>query len=76
MTDTNKRLLIFESRGDSNRCTSCRGKPDQHTTYASHASPRTPDVRFLQAVPIRDNLSRVIDRVEHANYSREEGLPT
>jgi hypothetical protein len=32
MTTTNKRLLISESRGDSNRCTPYRGKPDQHTT--------------------------------------------
>jgi hypothetical protein len=57
MAATNKRLLISESRGDSNRCTPCRGKPDQHDTYASHASPRTPGVRFLRAVPVRDNLS-------------------
>jgi hypothetical protein len=41
MADTNKRLLISESRGDSNRCTPCRGKPDQHATYAFHDSPRT-----------------------------------
>jgi hypothetical protein len=34
MTATNKRLLISESHGDSNRCTLCRGKPDQHATYA------------------------------------------
>jgi hypothetical protein len=51
MTATNKRLLIFESCGDSNRCTPCRGKPDQHNTYASHASPCTPGVRFLRVVP-------------------------
>jgi hypothetical protein len=57
MTITNKRLLISESRGDSNRCTPCRGKLDQHDTYASHASPRTPGVRFLWAVPVCDNLS-------------------
>jgi hypothetical protein len=57
MTATNKRLLISESHDDSNRCTPCRGKPDQHTMYASHSSPRTPGVRFLQVVPIRDNLS-------------------
>jgi hypothetical protein len=57
MTTTNKRLLISESRSDSNRCTPWRGKPDQHATYASHSSPRTPGVRFLWAVPIRDNLS-------------------
>jgi hypothetical protein len=34
-TVTNKRLLIFESRGDSNRCTPYRGKPDQHVTCFS-----------------------------------------
>jgi hypothetical protein len=56
MAATNKRLLISESRGDSNRYTSCRGKPDQHDTYASHTSPRTPGVRFLRAVPVCDNL--------------------
>jgi hypothetical protein len=32
MTVTNKRLLTFESLDDSNRCTPCRGKPDQHVT--------------------------------------------
>jgi hypothetical protein len=63
MVATNKRLLISESHGDSNRCTPCRRKPDQHDTYASHAGPRTPSVRFLRVVPIRDNLSRVTDRV-------------
>jgi hypothetical protein len=57
MTATNKRLLISESRGDSNRCTTCRGKPDQHVTYVSHSSPRMPGVRFLRAVPVCDNLS-------------------
>jgi hypothetical protein len=56
-TATNKRLLISESRGDSNRCTPCRGNPDQNATYTSHSSPRTPNVRFLWAVPVRDNLS-------------------
>jgi hypothetical protein len=32
MTATNKRLLISESRGDLNRCTPYREKPDQHVT--------------------------------------------
>jgi hypothetical protein len=73
MTDTNKRLLISESCGDSNWCTPCRGKPDQHDTYASHASPRTPGVCFLRAVPVHGNLSWVIDR---SHYSREKGLLT
>jgi hypothetical protein len=57
MTATNKRLLISESHGDLNRCTPCRGKSDQHATYASHPSLCMPDVRFLRAVPVRDNLS-------------------
>jgi hypothetical protein len=56
-TATNKRLLISESDGDSNQCTPCRGKPNQHATYASHSSPRMPGIRFLWAVPVRDNLS-------------------
>jgi hypothetical protein len=57
MAATNKRLLISESHDDSNRCTSYRGKPDQHATYVFHSSPRTPGVCFLRAVPVRDNLS-------------------
>jgi hypothetical protein len=61
-TVTNKRLLISESHGDSNRCTPCRGKPDQHNTYASYDSPRTPGVHFLWIVPIRGNLSRVVNK--------------
>jgi hypothetical protein len=63
MTATNKRLLIFESRGDLNRCTPYRGKPDQYDKYASHAGSRTPDVRFLWVIPICGNLPRVTDRV-------------
>jgi hypothetical protein len=31
---------------------------------------------FLRAIPVRGNLSRVIDRVEQAHCSREEGLLT
>jgi hypothetical protein len=76
MTTTNKQLLISESHGDSNRCTHCRGKPDQHATYTSYASPRTPDVHFLWAIPVCRNLLWVIDRVEQAHCSWEEGLPT
>jgi hypothetical protein len=76
MTAINKRLLIFESHDDSNRCTPCRGKPDQHATYASHTSPRTPSVRFLWAVPVCGNLSWVIDKVEQAHCSWEKGLQT
>jgi hypothetical protein len=76
MTATYKRLLISESHGNSNRCTPCRGKPDQHDIYASHTSPRTPGVRFLRAVPVRGNLSWVVNRVGQSHCSREKGLPT
>jgi hypothetical protein len=67
MSATNKRLLISESHGDSNRYTPCRGKPDQHATYASHSIPRTPDVRFLRAVPVRDKLSLAPTKSKYAH---------
>jgi hypothetical protein len=73
---TNKRLLISESRDDSNRCTPCKGKPDQYATYASHTSPCMHGVRFLWAVPVHGNLSWVINRVGQSHCSREKGLPT
>jgi hypothetical protein len=59
-TAMDKRLLISESHGDSNRCTPCRGKPDTHDTYTSRASPRMPYVCFLLVVHVRGNLSQVI----------------
>jgi hypothetical protein len=62
-TAMNKRLLISESRDDTIRCTSYRGKPDTHDMYAFHASPHTPHVRFLQAVHIRGNLLQAINSV-------------
>jgi hypothetical protein len=57
MTVTNKQLLISESHGDSNRGTLYMGKLDQRDVYAFHASPRTPDIRFLRTVPVHGNLS-------------------
>jgi hypothetical protein len=52
MAATNKRLLISESRDDSNRCTCCRGKSNQLDMYASHTGPHTLNVRFLRAIPV------------------------
>jgi hypothetical protein len=75
MTATNKWLLISKSRDDLNRCTPCRGKPDQHSTYASHASPHMPGVRFLRAVPVCGNISRAVNRVEQCHYYWEKWLP-
>jgi hypothetical protein len=76
MAAMNKRLLISESHGDSNRCTSCRGKPDQHDMYASHASPRMPHVHFLQVVPVHGNLSHRPNKAGQIHCSREKVLPT
>jgi hypothetical protein len=63
MAAKNKRLLISESRSDSNRCTPCRRKPDQYDTYASHTSPRMPSVRFLRDVPVGGNLLQATNSV-------------
>jgi hypothetical protein len=62
-TAMNKQLLISESHGDSNRCTSCTEKPDTHNMNVSCVSPRTPLVRFLQAVSKRGNLSLAINSI-------------
>jgi hypothetical protein len=70
MTVTNKRLLIFESRSDSNRYTPCRGKFNQHASFASHSSPHTSNVSFLRVVPVRDNLSLAPTKSKHAPTPR------
>jgi hypothetical protein len=51
-----------------------QGKPVTHDTYAFLASPRTPLVRFLQAVPGRGNLSLVINNVGQSHYSQEKEI--
>jgi hypothetical protein len=76
MTTTNKWLLISKSRGDSNRCTPCRGNPDQHDTYVSHVSPCMPDVRFLRMVPVCGNLSWDADRFRQIPLLPRKRLPT
>jgi hypothetical protein len=76
MTITNKWLLISESHGDSNRCTPCRGKPDQHVTRfpcSAHVWSKT--IRISRG-PHIVTLHEVINTVEQGHYSREKGLPT
>jgi hypothetical protein len=76
MTATNKRLLISESRDDSNRCTLCRRKSDQHVT----CFPRLVRVWFkiihISCGPHIATFCTVINRFKHIHYCREEGLPT
>jgi hypothetical protein len=75
-TAINKRLLISESHGDSNRCTPCRGNPDQHTTRF----PRTVRVWFktihISCGQHIETFHTVINRFEQIHCPREEGLPT
>jgi hypothetical protein len=51
-------------------------KSDTHDTYSSHASPRTPLIHFLWAVPVRGNISRWCNRVRWMYFSWEKVLPT
>jgi hypothetical protein len=76
MTVTNKRLLISESCGDSNRCTPCRGKPDQYATRFPHSVrvwSRT--IRILRDPHIANLHETPID-LEGSHCSREKWLPT
>jgi hypothetical protein len=76
MTATNKRLLISESRGDSNRCTPCRGNPT-NTPHAFHAHLRvwSTTIRISRGPHIA-TFHAVINRFEQIHCTRDEGLPT
>jgi hypothetical protein len=74
ITTTNKRLLISESYGDLNRCTPCRGKPDQYATRFPrlvHVWSRT--IRISRGPHIA-TFHGVINRVEQGHCSWEKGL--
>jgi hypothetical protein len=73
-TAMNKRLLLSESRGDSNWCTPYGGKPDTHGMYTFCASPCTSLIRFQRAIPVRGNLSHWPNRIGLIHYSREKVL--
>jgi hypothetical protein len=75
-TVTNKRLLISESHGDSNRCTPCKEKPDQHATQfpcSVHIWSMT--IRISRGSHIT-TFHTVINRFEQIHCTREEGLLT
>jgi hypothetical protein len=74
MTVTNKRLLISESRGDSNRCTPCRWKPDQHTTRFSCSVRVWSTTIHISRGPHITTFHIVINRFEQIHCTREEGL--
>jgi hypothetical protein len=76
MTATNKRLLVSESRGDSNRYTPCRGKPDQHTTRFPHSVHVWTSTIHISHGPHIATYREVINRVQQGHYNREKGIPT
>jgi hypothetical protein len=75
MTATNKRLLISESRGDSNRCTPCRGKPDQHATCFPRSVRVWSTTIRISRGPHIATFYTAINRFEQIHCTRE-GLPT
>jgi hypothetical protein len=76
MTSTNKRLLISESRGDSNRCTPCRGKPDQHATWFPRSVCVCSKTIRISRGPHIATLRETLTDLDRSHYSWEKGLPT
>jgi hypothetical protein len=76
MIAMNKRLLIFESRGDSNQCTPYRGKHDQHATRIPRLVcvwSKTICISHNQRISI---FHTVVNKFEHIQCPWEEGLLT
>jgi hypothetical protein len=76
MTTTNKRLLISESCGNSNRWKPCRWKPDQHATRFSRSIRIWSNTTRISRGPHISIFRTVVNRFERVNCPREEGLPT
>jgi hypothetical protein len=75
-TATNKRLLISESRGDTNRCTLCRGKSDQRASHFSRSVRVWPSTIRISYCPCIVTFHEVINSDGQSHYSWEKGLPT
>jgi hypothetical protein len=76
MTVTNKRLLISESYDDSNRCTMCKGKHNQHATRFSRSVRVWYKTIRISSGPHIATLREVVNRIEQGHYAQEKGLPT
>jgi hypothetical protein len=65
-----------ESRGDSNRCTPYRGKPNQHVTrFPCSVHVWSTTIRISRG-PYIAIFHAVVNRFEQIHCTREEGLPT
>jgi hypothetical protein len=76
MTATNKRLLIFESRDDSNQCTPCKGKPDQQAIHFPRSVYVWSTTIHISRDPHITTFYTVVNRFEQIHRTREERLPT
>jgi hypothetical protein len=76
MTATNKRLLIFESRSDSNRCTPCRGNLTNTTRTLPTPVHVCPAYASCGRSPYVATFHAVVDRFERVHCTQQEGLPT
>jgi hypothetical protein len=71
LTAANKRLLIFESRGDLNRCTPFRRNPS-NMPRASHTQSQT--ICISRGQRIATFCKSPID-LDGSHYSHEKGIP-
>jgi hypothetical protein len=76
MTATNKWLLISESHGDSNRCTPCRKKLDQHVTHFPCSVRIWSTTIRISRGPHIATFHTVVNRFEQIHCTREEWLLT
>jgi hypothetical protein len=76
MAATNKRLLISEGRGDSNRCTPCREKPDQHATRFPHSVHVWSKTIRISRGPHIATLHETPTDLDRSHCSWEKGLLT
>jgi hypothetical protein len=76
MTATNKRLLISESRGDSNQCTPCRGKLDQCATHFPRSVHVWSKTIHISCGPHIVTLHETPTDLDGSHCSWEKELPT
>jgi hypothetical protein len=75
-TATNKRLLISESRGDSNRCTPCRGNPTNTTRTLPTPVHVRPAYTSCGRYPYVATFHEAPTDLDRSHCSQEKGLPT
>jgi hypothetical protein len=72
----NKRLLISESRSNSNRCTPCRGKPNQHVARIPRSIRICSWIIRISRGQCIVTFREVINNDGQNHCSWENGLPT